>query len=72
MLIILDGVKDHSPSPFWEEDRIRDMEGLGKSIPEQERKLENGVEREEGVVPYLTRLTQIKDELRAVGFKTED
>ena len=26
----------------------------------------------EGVVPYLTRLTQIRDELGAVGSKTED
>ena len=26
----------------------------------------------EGVVPYLTRLTQIRDELGAVGSKTKD
>ena len=28
--------------------------------------------KREGVVPYLTRLTQIKDELGAVGSKTVD
>ena len=26
----------------------------------------------EGVIPYLTRITQIRDELAAVGEKTED
>ena len=46
MLIILDGVKDHIVrhlSGFREEDRIRDVEGFGRSLrPKQEWKLEYG------------------------------
>ena len=33
MLIILYGEETHIPSPFREEDRIRDVKGFGKSAP---------------------------------------
>ena len=38
----------------------------------QERMRSTKMANGEGVVPYLTRLTQIKDELGVVGSKTED
>ena len=38
----------------------------------QERMRSTRMAKGEGVVPYLTRLTQIKDDLGAVGSKTED
>ena len=38
----------------------------------QERMRNTKMAKGEGVVPYLTRLTQIRDELRAVGYKTKD
>ena len=38
----------------------------------QERMHTTKMTKVEGVVPYLTRLTQIKDELGAVGSKTDD
>ena len=38
----------------------------------QERMCSTNMAKGEGVVPYLTRLTQIKDELGAVGSKTWD
>ena len=41
------GEGPHSPSPFREEDRIRDVEGFGKSVPKQERELEDGAARED-------------------------
>ena len=50
MLIILDGAKDHIVrhlSGFREEDRIRDVEGFGKSVLEQEQEPEDGVARED-------------------------
>ena len=48
MLIILDGVKDHIvPHLFQEEDRIRDVEGFEKSVPEQEREPKDGAARED-------------------------
>ena len=37
----------HSPSSFREEDRIRDVEGFGKSVPKQERKPKYGATRED-------------------------
>ena len=37
----------------------------------QERMRNTKMAKGEGVVPYLTRLTQIRDELGAVGSKTE-
>ena len=38
----------------------------------QERLHSAKMAKGEGVVPYLTRLTQIRDELGGVGSKTED
>ena len=38
----------------------------------QERMRDTKMAKGEGVVPYLTRLTQIRDELGAVGSNTED
>ena len=38
----------------------------------QERMQSTRMAKGEGVVPYLTRLTQIRDELGAVGSKLED
>ena len=38
----------------------------------QERMRSTRMAKGEGVVPYLTRLTQIRDELGAVDSKTED
>ena len=38
----------------------------------QERMCNTKMAKGEGVVPYLTRLTQIKDELGVVGSKTKD
>ena len=38
----------------------------------QERMHSTRMAKGEGVVPYLTRLTQIRDELGAVGSNTED
>ena len=38
----------------------------------QERMRSTKMAKGEGVVPYLTRLTQIRDELGAVGSKTDD
>ena len=38
----------------------------------QERMCSTRMAKGEGVVPYLTRLTQIRDELGVVGSKTED
>ena len=37
----------HSLSSFWEEDRIKDVEGFEKSIAEQERKPEDGATRKD-------------------------
>ena len=55
-----------------------DLESLYQSKNEnrkmvlQERMHSTKMAKGEGVVPYLTRLTQIRDELGAVGSKTED
>ena len=37
----------HSPSPFREEDRIGTVEGFGRNLPKQERKLEDGAAGED-------------------------
>ena len=75
------GEGPHSPSPFRKEDCIgmwKALEGLYQSKNEnrkmvlQERLRSTKMAKGEGVVPYLTRLTQIKDELGAVGSKIED
>ena len=55
----------------------KDLESLYQSKNEnrkmalQERMRSTKMAKGEGVVPYLTRLTQIRDELGAVGSKTE-
>ena len=41
------GEGPHSPSPFQEEERIGNVEGLGSTLPEQERKPEDDVARED-------------------------
>ena len=41
------GEGPHSPSPFQEEDRIRDVEGFEKSVPKQEQEPKDGVARED-------------------------
>ena len=81
MLIILDGVKDHivphlsekkTSSKMWTtlESLYQSKNENQKMVP-QERMRDTKMAKG-GVVPYLTRLTQIKDELGAVGFKTKD
>ena len=82
MLIILDGVKDHIvPHLSWKKTASKmwkALESLYQSKNEnrkmvlQERMRITRMAKGGGVVPYLTRLTQIKDELRAVAFKTKD
>ena len=82
MLIILDGVKDHivphlsgkkTASEMW-----KALESLYQSKNEnwkmvlQERMRSTKMAKGEGVVPYLTRLTQIRDELGVIVSKTED
>ena len=41
------GEGPHSPSYFWEEDRIRDVEGFGKFVLEKEQEPEDGAARED-------------------------
>ena len=82
MLIIMDGVKDHiiphlsgkkTAAKMW-----TTLESLYQSKNEnlkmvlQERMHSIKMAKGERVVPYLTRLTQIRDELGAVGSKTMD
>ena len=82
MLIIMDGVKDHivpylsgkkTASEMWTA-----LESLYQSKNEnwnmvlQERMRNTNMDKGEGVVPYLMRPTQIKDELGVVGSKTVD
>ena len=40
------GEGPHSPSLFQEDDRIGNVEGFGRTLPEKERKPEDGVARE--------------------------
>ena len=82
MLIILDGVKDHIVPHLSGKKTALEMwkalEGLYQSKNEnrkmlpQERMRNTRMAKGEGVVPYLKRLTQIRDELGAVGSETED
>ena len=82
LLIIMDGVKDHIvPHHFGKETATKmwtALESLYQSKNEnwkmvlQERIRNTKMAKGEGVVPYLTRLTQIKDDLGAVGSKTKD
>ena len=76
MLIIMDGAKDHivphlsgkkTAAEMW-----TDLESLYQSKNEnwkmvlQKRMCSTKMGKGEGVVPYLTRLTQIRDELGVV------
>ena len=82
MLIIMDGVKDrrvpHLSSKKIIGEMWTDLESLyqiknenGKRVL-QERMCNTKMAKGEGIVPYLMRLTQIMDELRAIGSKTMD
>ena len=78
----MDGEKDHIVLHLFGKKIALDMwkalEGLYQSKNEnrkmvlQERMHSTRMAKGEGVVPYLTRLTQIKDELGVVGSKIED
>ena len=82
MLIILDGVKDHIvPHLFGKKTTLemwKALEGLywskieNRKMVLQERICSTKMAKGEGVVPYLTRLTQIRNNLGALGSKNED
>ena len=82
MLIIMDGVKDHVVPHFSGKNTTlemwKDLESLYQSKNEnrkmvlQERMRNTKMAKGGGVVPYLTRITQIRGELGAVGSKTVD
>ena len=81
MLIIMDGVKDHIVPHLSGKKTALEMwqalESLYQSKNENCRivlyeRMRSTKMTKGGVVPYLTRLTQIRDELGAVGFKTDD
>ena len=82
MLIMLDGVKDHIVPHLSGKKTALEMwkalKGLYKSKNKnlkmvlQERLRSTKMAKGEGVVPYFTRVTQIKDQFGAVGSKTED
>jgi hypothetical protein len=80
--LILDGIKDHVVPHLSGKAEAKDM---WKALSDlYQNKNENRVmalrkqlrgtkmAKGEGVIPYLTRITQIRDELAAVGEKTED
>ena len=76
MMIIMDGVKDHIVPHLFGKKTAAEMwaalESLYQSKNEnrkmvlQERMRNTKMTKGEGVVPYLTKLTQIRDELGAV------
>ena len=78
----MDGVKDHIVPHLSGKKTALEMwtalEGLYQSKNEnrkmvlQERMRSTKMAKGEAVVPYLTKLTQIRDELGAFGSKTED
>jgi hypothetical protein len=80
--ILLDGVKDHIISHLTKKTFAKDMwtalNDLYQSKKEnmvmvlQERLRSTKMAKGESVVHYLTRLTQIRDQLGAVGEKTEE
>ena len=82
MLIIMDGVKDHIVPHISGKNAIAemwtDLESLYQSKNKkqkmvlQERMRSTRMTKGEGVVLYLTKLTQIKDELGVVGSKKKD
>ena len=82
MLIILDGVKDHivlhlsekkTASEMWKAlESLYQSKNENRKMVLQERMRSTKMAKSEGVVPYLTSLTQIRDEFGAVGSKIED
>ena len=82
MLIIMDGVKDHivphlsgkkTTTEMWTTlESLYQSKNENRKMVLQERMRSTKMAKGEGVVPYLTRLTQIRDELGAVGSKTMD
>ena len=76
MLIIMDGVKDHivphlsgkkTAAKMWAAlESLYQSKNKNRKMVLQERKCSTNMAKGEGVVPYLTRLTQIKDELGVV------
>ena len=82
MLTILDEVKDHIVPHLFGKKTASEMwtalESLYQSKNENWKMVLQGrmrnpkMDKGEGVVPYLTRLTQIGDELGVVGSKTKD
>ena len=81
ILIIMDGVKDliipHLSGKKTALEMWKDLESLYQSKNKnqkmvlQERMHNTKMAKGEGVVPYLTRLTQIRYELGFIGSKTE-
>ena len=81
LLIILDGVKDHRVPHLSGKKTALEMwkalEGLYQSKNKNrkmvlQKRMCSTKMAKGGVVPYLTRLTQIRDDLGVVGSKTED
>ena len=82
MLIIMDGVKDHivphlsgkkTATKMWTAlESLYQSKNENQKMVLQERMRNTKMAKGEGVVPYLTRLTQIRDELGVVGSKTDD
>ena len=82
MLIIMDGVKDHivphlsgkkTATEMWTAlESLYQIKNNNQKMMLQERMCSTKKAKGEGVVPYLTRLTQIRDKLGVVGSKTVD
>ena len=82
MLIIMDGVKDHivphlsgkkTALEMWKAlESLYQSKNENRRMVLQERMRNTKMTKGEGVVLYLTRLTQIRDELGVVGSKTDD
>ena len=82
MLIIMDGVKDHivphlsgtkTAAEMWTTlEILYQSKNENRKMVLQERMHSIKMAKGERVVPYLTRLTQIRDDLGEVGSKNED
>jgi hypothetical protein len=80
--LILDGIEDHVIPHLSGKNTVKDMWKALRDLyqPKNENKVMvlherlhiSKMAKGEGVVPYLTRLMQIRDELTAVGKKTKD
>ena len=79
MLIIMDGVKDHivphlsgkkSAAEMWTTlESLYQSKNENRKMVLQERMCSTKMAKGEGVVPYLMRLAQIRDEIAVVGSK---